>query len=69
MLLSGEMSGEPARELFWKERLDRWMVNEGWRRLFVGIFMLAHLLIFVFGCLHYGLKVCEPYVAHKGLRN
>jgi NADPH oxidase len=34
MLMSGEMSDEKPRELFLKEKIDRWMVNEGYRRLY-----------------------------------
>ncbi|KAI1919863.1 hypothetical protein LOZ12_005848 [Ophidiomyces ophidiicola] len=56
MLMSGEMSGEPPRNLTMKEKFDRWMVNEGWRRFTVLVFALAHLMIFAFGLLHYGLK-------------
>jgi NADPH oxidase 2 len=56
MLMSGEMSDQPPRELNWKEKFDRWMVNEGSRRVFVGAFMLAHAMIFAFGCMHYALK-------------
>jgi NADPH oxidase 2 len=33
MLMSGEMSEEPPREMNWKERFDVWMINEGYRRL------------------------------------
>jgi hypothetical protein len=32
-LMSGEMSGEQQKELNMRERFDRWMVNEGYRRL------------------------------------
>lgn len=33
MLLSGEMTQERQKELTAKERFDRWMVNEGTRRV------------------------------------
>ncbi|EOD48145.1 Cytochrome b245 heavy chain [Neofusicoccum parvum] len=56
MLLSGEMSDTPIREVTLRERFDRWMVNEGWRRVFVFTFMLVHLMVFGFGMVHYGLK-------------
>ncbi|OJD38077.1 nadph oxidase [Diplodia corticola] len=56
MLLSGEVSDAPIRPETLFERLDRWMVNEGWRRLFVFAFMLSHAMIFSFGMVHYGLK-------------
>jgi len=35
MLMSGEMSDEKPRQLYLKEKIDRWMVNEGYRRLYV----------------------------------
>ncbi|EON66980.1 NADPH oxidase [Coniosporium apollinis CBS 100218] len=56
MLMAGEMSDEPPRELFLRERIDRWMVNEGYRRLFVGVFILLHGMVFAFGLLNYTLK-------------
>ncbi|KAG5209709.1 Superoxide-generating NADPH oxidase heavy chain subunit A [Trichophyton interdigitale] len=56
MLMSSEMSGEPPRSLNMKEKFDRWMVNDGWRRLFVTIFALVHVLLFVVGMLNYSLK-------------
>ncbi|KAL0260022.1 hypothetical protein SLS55_005766 [Diplodia seriata] len=56
MLLSGEISDTPIRPETLFERFDRWMVNEGWRRLFVFAFMLSHAMIFSFGMVHYGLK-------------
>ena len=33
MLLSGQMTQERQKELTAKERFDRWMVNEGYRRM------------------------------------
>lgn len=33
-----------------------WMINEGGRQLFFGVFILLHLLVGVFGFLHYQLK-------------
>lgn len=35
MLMSGEMTAEMPRELTTREKFDRWMVNEGYRRLCV----------------------------------
>lgn len=55
MLMSGEMTDEAPRELYLKEKIDRWMVNEGYRRLFVGVFMLLHLMVFIFGMMNYGM--------------
>lgn len=35
MLLSGEMTQERQKELQLKEKFDRWMINEGYRRVYV----------------------------------
>ncbi|WKT49110.1 Ferric reductase transmembrane component-like domain [Fusarium oxysporum f. sp. vasinfectum] len=61
MLLSGEMTQEKQQELSSREKFDRWMINEGYRRLltyrgFVFVFMLLHALIFSFACVHYSQK-------------
>ncbi|KAF1956789.1 hypothetical protein CC80DRAFT_65654 [Byssothecium circinans] len=56
MLMSGEMSDERPRELYLKEKIDRWMVNEGYRRVFVFAFLILHLMVFGFGMAHYGFK-------------
>ncbi|KAI9753608.1 MAG: hypothetical protein M4579_005072 [Chaenotheca gracillima] len=56
MLMSGEMSSEPPRKLRWRERLDRWMVNDGYKRLTVGLFIAVHGMIFAFGFMNYDLK-------------
>ncbi|KAL9111538.1 MAG: hypothetical protein Q9227_004026 [Pyrenula ochraceoflavens] len=56
MLMSGEMSGEAPRDLTMREKFDRWMVNEGYRRLFVFVFAAVHAMIFAFGFMNYDLK-------------
>lgn len=56
LLLSGDVSGEAPRDLTVKERFERWMVNEGSRRLVVGMFVLVHGLIFAFGFMNYQMK-------------
>lgn len=56
LLLSGEVSGEAPRGLTLKEKFERWMVNEGSRRVVVGVFVLVHGLIFAFGFMNYQLK-------------
>lgn len=56
MLLSGEVSGEAPRNLRPREKFDRWMVNEGSRRMVVAVFATVHALIFGFGFLNYQLK-------------
>lgn len=66
MLLSGEMTQERQKELSSREKFDRWMVNEGYRRLYVlawgrlmnvGISVACeanmwHSFVFVFAVLH-----------------
>lgn len=32
------------------------MVNEGYRRIFIALFIILHLLVFGFGLMHYQLK-------------
>ncbi|TGO33746.1 hypothetical protein BHYA_0229g00110 [Botrytis hyacinthi] len=56
MLMSGEMTAEMPRELTMREKFDRWMVNEGYRRFFVFVFALLHVMVFTFGFLNYQLK-------------
>ncbi|KAF2838604.1 NADPH oxidase [Patellaria atrata CBS 101060] len=56
MLMSGEMSNEPPRQLYMKEKIEIWMVNEGYRRLFVGVFILLHGMVFAFGFMNYQIK-------------
>lgn len=40
----------------WRQRYDVWMINEGGRQLFFGVWILLHLLVAVFGFMHYQLK-------------
>ncbi|MCJ1471495.1 hypothetical protein MMC13_000134 [Lambiella insularis] len=56
MLMSGEMSGEPPRDLTMTEKIQRWMVNEGSRQLTVGLFAFVHAMVFTFGFMNYQLK-------------
>src|SRR5690242_1233350 len=65
MLMSGEMSEEKGRQLTRKERFDVWMVNEGYRRLFVFTFAILHVMVFVFGMMNYGLKVSVGELAQR----
>lgn len=37
-------------------RWQAWMVNEGGRRIFFGVFILLHVIVGVLGTMHYGLK-------------
>ena len=56
MLASGELSDEPPRNLTVKEKFDKWMVNEGSRRLLVFVFLLVHAMVFAFGFINYQYK-------------
>ncbi|RFU33433.1 hypothetical protein B7463_g2905, partial [Scytalidium lignicola] len=56
MLMSGEITSERSRELNMKEKFDRWMVNEGYRRFFVVTFGLIHAMVFAFGFMNYQIK-------------
>lgn len=39
-----------------REKWDRWMINEGGRRIFFFVWVFLHLLVAALGTLHYGLK-------------
>lgn len=39
-----------------RARWDHWMVNDGGRQLFFGVYVLLHLLVFALGFVHYDLK-------------
>ncbi|KAK4161843.1 ferric reductase NAD binding domain-containing protein [Cladorrhinum sp. PSN259] len=56
MLLSGEMTQERQKELTPREKFDRWMVNEGYRRIFVFVFMFLHAILFAFSFVNFALK-------------
>jgi hypothetical protein len=56
MLMSGEVSGEAPRNLTVWEKYERWMVNEGSRRLLLIVFALVHAMVFAFGFVNYDLK-------------
>ena len=57
MLASGDMSINPATpDLTARERLGRWMVNEGSRRISLIVFVVAHAMIFGLGFANYQLK-------------
>lgn len=44
------------RALSLGQKIDRWMVNEGERRIFVFVLMTLHLMIFTFAMINYVLK-------------
>ena len=56
MLMSGEMSAEPPRELLPLEKLDRWMVHKGIKALSISMFVVVHVMIFAFGFVNYYMK-------------
>ncbi|KAI6247184.1 Superoxide-generating NADPH oxidase heavy chain subunit A [Erysiphe necator] len=56
MLMSGELSNNAPKELSNRERFDRWMVNEGYRRFFVFVFAAIHAMVFTFGFMNYQIK-------------
>ena len=56
MLAAGEISVKPPRALTRYEKIERWMVNEGSRRLYVATFAAVHATVFAFGFLNYHLK-------------
>lgn len=54
--MSGEMSGEAPRDLTWREKIDRWLAQQGSQNLFVFMFVAVHSMIFAFGFINYHLK-------------
>ena len=38
------------------QRIDRWMINEGERRILVFVLLLLHLMVFVFGLMNYLIR-------------
>lgn len=64
MLMSGEMSDEKPRDLYLKEKIDRWMVNEGYRRLY---FYLRALMVIGYAN---SLQICSSFlnIAYYGVR-
>ncbi len=54
--MSGEVSGEAPRDLSTWEKFERWMINEGSRRLTVLMFAAVHGMVFAFGFINYQLK-------------
>ncbi|KAI0296920.1 NADPH oxidase [Multifurca ochricompacta] len=47
---------KPYEPKTFKEKWARWMINEGGKRLFFFVWVFLHLLVAVFGLVHYGLK-------------
>lgn len=53
---SADVNSRTGRALSLGQKIDRWMVNEGKRRIFVGVLFALHLLVFVFGLVTYAVK-------------
>lgn len=51
---TGSLQGYQAKGLM--DKFNVWMINEGGRQLFFGVFIFLHLLVAVFGIFHYGMK-------------
>lgn len=45
-----------SKDRSFSEKFNLWMINEGGRQLFFGVWVLLHLLVAVFGFIHYSLK-------------
>jgi hypothetical protein len=67
-LIAQPMVDELAPKLTFKQKIDRWMINEGSRRMyshrymeltcrFVVIFILLHVMVYTFGFMNYSMKV------------
>jgi len=66
------MVDEVAPRLSFKQKIDRWMINEGSRRMypslsyieltcrFVVVFILLHVMVYAFGFMNYSMKVTTP---------
>lgn len=54
LVSKSQSSKENASSLL--TRWQAWMVNEGGRRIFFGVFILLHIVVAVLGMLHYSLK-------------
>ncbi|CAK7265102.1 hypothetical protein SEPCBS119000_001333 [Sporothrix epigloea] len=50
------MTQERQKKLTAREKFDRWMINEGYRRFLMFIFMLIHAMVFTFGFVNYARK-------------
>ncbi|KAI0315860.1 NADPH oxidase isoform 2 [Amylostereum chailletii] len=46
----------PYKPSGWQDKWDRWMINEGGRRIFFFVWIFFHVIAFVFGMIHYRLK-------------
>jgi NADPH oxidase 2 len=54
--LSSSVTKVPFKPQNWVQKWNLWMINEGGRQLFFGVWIFLHLLVAVFGFIHYQLK-------------
>ncbi|KAL1916740.1 uncharacterized protein VTP21DRAFT_5444 [Calcarisporiella thermophila] len=45
--VDSEKSHDPMRT--WKQKLDIWLINEGYSKIFVGVWIISQILLFVYG--------------------
>jgi hypothetical protein len=53
----GELDLEKPKPLTLKQKIDHWLIHDGYRIVFLVAFCTAHAMVFVFGFLNYYLKV------------
>jgi NADPH oxidase len=53
---NGRPRHDPTRPKKLSEKISIWLINEGRQRVLFVVFIFLHLLLAVFGILHYGLK-------------
>ncbi|KAG5641082.1 hypothetical protein DXG03_006054 [Asterophora parasitica] len=55
-LTTSSISNTSSKPMGWHQKFDIWMINDGGRQLFFGVWIFLHLLVAVFGFIHYSLK-------------
>ncbi|KAF3912861.1 hypothetical protein AA313_de0204806 [Arthrobotrys entomopaga] len=55
-VMGSHMVHSSEKQYSLKQRFDRWMVNEGHRRIFVFTFILLHLMVFAFAFVNFMVK-------------
>ncbi|GLB39986.1 putative NADPH oxidase [Lyophyllum shimeji] len=55
-LTTTSVTSAPPKPTTLRQRFDLWMINEGGRQLFFGVWIFLHLLVAVFGFIHYQMK-------------
>jgi len=54
--LSNSVTKVPFKPQGWRQKWNLWMINEGSRQIFFGVWIFLHLLVAVFGFINYQLK-------------